>query len=145
MVHPLKSRNRWVVHPTLHCACDHLYVLGLKLNHVSKRTHSRYSADCNVRYDFKTVSFTYQRLKMRFRWSYGAIPTDAEISSIIAWPEEHICKPMIKQGGHLLGIYILYILLSCVERIWRILVFPWCNSGTVTLLSKTGPFAKRDK
>ena len=43
MVAPLKFRNGWVISPTLYQACNYLSMLGLKLNHVSKRGHCYYN------------------------------------------------------------------------------------------------------
>ena len=57
----LQRFNRWSLgmdkyfNPTLYWACDYLYMLGLKLNHVSKRSHWSESSNW-----FKFISIRYR-------------------------------------------------------------------------------------
>ena len=50
----LQRLHRWSLrmdkqfHPTLYQACNYLYMLGLKLNHVSKRGHSQWTGSSLV-------------------------------------------------------------------------------------------------
>ena len=46
----LKLGNRLAFHPTLYCACDYFFMLGLKLIHVSKRGPRTVSLKCRQHY-----------------------------------------------------------------------------------------------
>ena len=68
ITYPFLFRNGKVIHPTVYNGCNYLSMMGLKLNHVSKRGPSWISRACSIsviKSDTQRVNTTHFLLKQR--------------------------------------------------------------------------------
>ena len=95
----LQRCNRWSLgmdkwfHPTLYWACDYLSMLGLKLNHVSKRGHKMYHNDTWSQINAShTISQIWQMIYISLPLPCISARKDIfHIIALIAKPVDIIC------------------------------------------------------